>query len=76
MNPHFFTAPFYFGFPVTPMRAASPPRQIESENEMIVISHRLFLLGRRLSVPWAHLGSIRVRSIFQSLRAGFDRDHR
>ena len=25
---------------VTPMRAASPPRQIERENEMIVISHR------------------------------------
>ena len=25
------------------MRAASPPRQIERENEMIVISHRLFL---------------------------------
>ena len=24
------------------MRAASPPRQIERENEMIVISHRLF----------------------------------
>ena len=30
------------GFPVTPMRAASPPRQMERENEMIVISHRLF----------------------------------
>ena len=27
------------------MRAASPPRQIERENEMIVISHRLLLLG-------------------------------
>ena len=25
------------------MRAASPPRQMERENEMIVISHRLFL---------------------------------
>ena len=25
------------------MRAASPPRQIERENEMIVISHRLFV---------------------------------
>ena len=24
------------------MRAASPPRQMERENEMIVISHRLF----------------------------------
>ena len=24
------------------MRAANPPRQIERENEMIVISHRLF----------------------------------
>ena len=31
--------------PVTPMRAASPPRQIERENEMIVISQLLFLDG-------------------------------
>ena len=29
-------------FPVTLMRAASPPRQMERENEMIVISHRFF----------------------------------
>ena len=64
MNPHFFTAPFYFAFiwfrvqgsgfkvevAASPpfledsilMRAASRPRQIERENEMIVISHRLF----------------------------------
>ena len=35
--------------PVTPMRAASPPRQMERENEMIVISHRLFLMGMRIS---------------------------
>jgi len=27
------------------MRAASPPRQMERENEMIVISHRLFGFG-------------------------------
>ena len=27
------------------MRAASPPRQMERENEMIVISHRLFFDG-------------------------------
>ena len=53
MNPHFFTAPFYFafiwfkvqgsGFKV--LVAASPPffrRQMERENEMLVISHRLF----------------------------------
>ncbi len=31
-------------FPVTPMRAASPPRQMERKNEMIVISHRLLIL--------------------------------
>ena len=31
------------------MRAASPPRQIERENEMIVISHRLFSLPDRES---------------------------
>ena len=29
------------------MRAASPPRQMERENEMIVISHRLFCFGIR-----------------------------
>ena len=29
------------------MRAASPPRQMERENEMIVISHRLFLWTMR-----------------------------
>ena len=29
------------------MRAASPPRQIERENEMIVISHRLFLWSEK-----------------------------
>ena len=34
---------------VTPMRAASPPRQMERENEMIVISHRLFLMGMGIS---------------------------
>ena len=28
-------------FPVTPRRAAGPPRQMERENEMIVISHRI-----------------------------------
>ena len=31
-------------FPVTPVRAASPPWQMERENEMIVISHRLSML--------------------------------
>ena len=30
------------------MRAASPPRQMERENEMIVISHRLFFTARTL----------------------------
>ena len=30
------------------MRAASPPRQIERENEMIVILHRLFFTARTL----------------------------
>ena len=29
------------------MRAASPPWQMERENEMIVISHRLFCFGIR-----------------------------
>jgi hypothetical protein len=29
------------------MRAASPPRQMERENEMIVISHRLFACSDR-----------------------------
>ena len=32
-------------FLVTPMRAASPPRQMECENEMIVISQPLFCFG-------------------------------
>ena len=31
------------------MRAASPPRQMERENEMIVISHRLFFDGMGIS---------------------------
>ena len=34
-------------FPVTPRRAASLPRQMERENEMIVISHRLFACSDR-----------------------------
>ena len=34
-------------FPVTPMRDASPQRQMERENEMIVISHRLFAWSDR-----------------------------
>ena len=37
-------------FPVTLMRAASPPRQIERENEMIVISHRLLFCDRVLYI--------------------------
>ena len=32
------------------MRAASPPRQMERENEMIVISHRLFDWEKRFRV--------------------------
>ena len=36
------------------MRAASPLRQIERENEMIVISHRVFCVGFRGS-PWGVL---------------------
>ena len=40
------------------MRAASPPRQMERENEMIVISHRLFLwtirAGRDSHAPRRH----------------------
>ena len=32
------------------MRAASPPRQMELENEMIVISHRLFDWEKRFRV--------------------------
>ena len=35
---------------LTPMRAASPPRQMERENEMIVISHRLFCVHWRISL--------------------------
>ena len=31
------------------MRATSPPRQMERENEMIVISHRLFWMGMGIS---------------------------
>ena len=31
------------------MRAANPPRQMERENEIIVISHRLFLMGMGIS---------------------------
>ena len=34
-------------FPVTPVRAASPSWQMERENEMIVISYRLFCWRRR-----------------------------
>ena len=30
------------------MRAASPPRQMERENEMIVISHRLFFFSVKI----------------------------
>jgi hypothetical protein len=32
------------------MRAASPPRQMERENERIVISHRLFDWEKRFRV--------------------------
>jgi hypothetical protein len=32
------------------MRAASPPRQMERENEMIVISHRLFVWEKRTAI--------------------------
>ena len=39
--------------PVTPMKAASPPRQMERENEMIVISHRLKFDGDgNISFHW------------------------
>ena len=38
---------------VTPMRAASPPRQMERENEMIVISHRLKFESRD---EWLEIG--------------------
>ena len=38
------------------MRAASPPRQIERENEMIVISHRLFHFFGRYAIMRNTLG--------------------
>ena len=38
------------------MRAASPPRQIERENEMIVISHRLFHFFDRYAIMRNTLG--------------------
>ena len=38
------------------MRAASPPRQMERENEMIVISHRLFLFFARYAIMRNTLG--------------------
>ena len=38
------------------MRAASPLRQIERENEMIVISHRLFLFFGRYAIMRNTLG--------------------
>ena len=41
------------------MRAASPLRQIERENEMIVISHRLFLFSRDRFCPKEGLKPIR-----------------
>ena len=59
MNPHFFTAPFYFAFIWFKVQGSrfrvqgsgfrwrlrrlftSPPRQMERENEMIVISQLL-----------------------------------
>ena len=38
------------------MRAASPPRQMERENEMIVISHRLFHFFGRYAIMRNTLG--------------------
>ena len=38
------------------MRVASPSRQIERENEMIVISHRLFLFFGRYAIMRNTLG--------------------
>jgi hypothetical protein len=38
------------------MRAASPPRQMERENEMIVISHRLFACVKKARDAW--MGSL------------------
>ena len=38
------------------MRAASPPRQMERENEMIVISHRLFHFFDRYAIMRNTLG--------------------
>ena len=37
-------------FPVTPRRAASLPRQMERENEMIVISHCIFAREKRTAI--------------------------
>ena len=44
------------------MRAASPPRQMERENEMIIISHRLF------SLPDRESPGIRCQMIARSAR--------
>ena len=47
------------------MRAASPPRQMERENEMIVISLRLFCCGiRRKSVEGTEVIIGDLRGVF------------
>ena len=57
------------------MRAASPPRQMERENEMIVISHRLFVLassagdGKRIEACWL---KERGRTVFPKTKAKRD----
>ena len=57
------------------MRAASPPRQMERENEMIVISHRLFVLtssagdGKRIEDRWV---KERGRTVFRKIAEKWD----
>ena len=57
------------------MRAASPPRQMERENEMIVISHRLFVLassagdGKRIEACWL---KERGRTVFCKIAKKWD----
>ena len=53
------------------MRAASPPRQMERENEMIVISHRLFSLPDRESLGIRCQMTARSARPFEPKRGSF-----
>ena len=63
-----FSLPLQIRYSVTPMRAASPPRQIESKNEMIVISYHLLCRKIGLSGEGGRLKAARGGSVFPKYR--------